>query len=90
MLMVLMQKNTIFEKLTPYTMSIFLMHTLIAAPVRILLEKLGVENAIFHMVVGITASIAGPIVAYIMLRKLKLDFLIFPGKFLKKRREWNG
>ena len=43
-------KWTIF--LAKYTMPIFLMHTLFAAPMRSVLLKVGIENAVIHVVLG--------------------------------------
>ena len=66
-----------------YTMPIFLMHTLFAAPCRVLLMKLGVVNAVLQVSLGIFISFAGPIVLTIVLKKLKpLDFMIFPGDYI--------
>lgn len=67
-----------------YTMPIFLMHTLFAAPCRILLIRLGITNAAVHVCAGIVISFAGPIAAMIILEKIKLDFLVYPGKLIKK------
>ncbi len=67
-----------------YTMPIFLMHTLFAAPCRIILIKLGITNVAVHVCVGIAISFAGPIVAMEILEKIKLDFLVYPGKLIKK------
>lgn len=67
-----------------YTMPIFLMHTLFAAPCRILLMKLGITNVAVHVCAGIAISFAGPIAAMIILEKIKLDFLVYPGKLIKK------
>ena len=66
-----------------YTMPIFLMHTLFAAPCRVLLMKLGIVNAVLQVSLGIFISFAGPIVLTIVLKKLKpLDFMIFPGDYI--------
>lgn len=53
--------------LAKYTMPIFLMHTLFAAPMRSVLLKMGVTNATVHVALGLGISFAGPIaVAWIM------------------------
>lgn len=49
------------DSLAKYTMSIFLMHTLFAAPLRSILMKVGIENAVIHVVLGLVISFAGPI-----------------------------
>lgn len=70
--------------LAKYTMPVFLMHTLFAAPLRSVLLKLGVNNLIVHVVLGLCISFAGPVVAMILLEKLKpLDFVIYPGRYIK-------
>lgn len=66
------------------TLAVFLMHTLFAAPVRIALQKIGVESTGVHMACGILASFACPIVASFIMSKTKyLDFLLYPGKYWK-------
>lgn len=69
-----------------YTMPVFLMHTLFAAPVRIILMKIGMNNSVVHVVVGILISFLGPIVAIKILQIIKLDWIVYPGRLLKKRR----
>lgn len=71
--------------LTKYTMPIFLMHTLFAAPMRSLLLKIGIENAVVHIVLGLGISIAGPIIAAWIMKKTKwLEFFVYPNKFIKR------
>lgn len=73
--------------LSQYTMPIFLMHTLFAAPLRTVLFKLGAQNAVIHVVLGIGISIVGPIVAEMVMKKMKWpEFFLYPGKFIKLRR----
>lgn len=79
------QQNKILEFLAQYTLPIFLMHTLFAAPMRIILLKVGIGNSIVHTVIGIGISFAGPIViAEMMARIGYLDFLLYPNRYLKK------
>ena len=47
--------------LAKYTMPIFLMHTLFAAPLRSILMKIGIENAVIHVVLGLGISFSDPI-----------------------------
>ena len=71
--------------LAKYTMPIFLMHTLFAAPMRSLLLKIGIENAVVHIVLGLGISIAGPIIAAWIMKKTKwLEFFVYPNKFIKR------
>ena len=72
--------------LAKYTMTIFLMHTLFAAPLRSILMKIGVTNAVIHVVLGLGISFAGPIVAAWIMKKTKwLEFFLYPNKFIAKR-----
>lgn len=68
-----------------YTMPIFLMHTLFAAPTRSVLLKMGIENAVIHVVLGLGISFAGPIIAAWIMKKTKwLEFFLYPNKTLKR------
>ena len=72
--------------LAKYTMPIFLMHTLFAAPMRSILMKIGIENAVLHVVLGLGISFAGPIIAAWIMKKTKwLEFFLYPNKFVKIR-----
>ena len=67
-----------------YTMPIFLMHTLFAAPMRTVLLKVGIENVAVHVVLGLGISFVGPIIAAWIMKKTKwLEFFLYPNKFLK-------
>ena len=57
--------------LAKYTMPIFLMHTLFAAPLRSVLIKIGIESAVIHVVLGLVISFAGPIIAAWIMKKTK-------------------
>ena len=71
--------------LAKYTMPIFLMHTLFAAPTRSVLLKMGVTNAVVHVVLGASISFAGPIIAAWIMKKTKwLEFFMYPNKFIKR------
>ena len=78
------RQSVMFGILAKYTMPIFLMHTLFAAPLRTLLFKFDVENAVIHVTLGIVISFAGPIIAAVIMKKSKwLEFFLYPGKFIK-------
>lgn len=71
--------------LAKYTMPIFLMHTLFAAPLRSVLLKMGITNAAAHIVLGLSISFAGPIIAAWIMKKTKwLVFFLYPNKFIRK------
>lgn len=70
--------------LSRYTMPIFLMHTIFAAPLRSLLLKVGIGNAVIQITAGLMISFVGPIIAAIVMSKVKyLDFFLYPGKYIK-------
>ena len=72
--------------LAKYTMPIFLMHTLFAAPTRAVLLKLGIGSSVIHVVLGLGISFIGPIIAAWIMKKTKwLEFLLYPNKFVKIR-----
>lgn len=72
--------------LAKYTMPIFLMHTLFAAPMRSVLLKLGIGSSVIHVVLGLGISFVGPIIAAWIMKKTKwLEFFLYPNKFVKIR-----
>lgn len=74
----------VFEFLSKYTFPIFLLHTIFAALFRIVLLKIGVRNAVAHVILGMIISFVGPICMAIVMKKiLKIDFLLYPGKYIK-------
>ena len=68
-----------------YTMPVFLMHTLFAAPMRTILLKAGINSAVLHVAAGILISFIGPILDMKVLQIIKLDWIVYPGRLLKKR-----
>lgn len=69
-----------------YTMPIFLMHTLFAAPMRSVLLKLGIGSSVIHVVLGLGISFVGPIIAAWIMKKTKwFEFFLYPNKFVKIR-----
>lgn len=77
-------QSVVFGTLAKYTMPIFLMHTLFAAPLRTVLFEIGIRNAIVHVILGIAISFVGPIIAARIMKKSKwLEFFLYPGKFIK-------
>lgn len=71
-----------------YTMPIFLMHTLFAATLRSILMKIGVNNSLVHIVFGLIISFCGPVLAMIILEKIKpLDFIVYPARYIKLKKK---
>lgn len=76
----------VVDLLAKYTMPIFLMHTLFAAPMRSLLLKIGIENAAIHVVLGLSISFIGLIIVAWVMKKTKwLEFFLYPNKFITKK-----
>lgn len=79
-------QSVAFGILAKYTMPIFLMHTLFAAPLRTVLFKIGIQNAMVHVILGIAISFIGPMIAAVIMKKSKwLEFFLYPGKFIKMK-----
>lgn len=77
-------ENAIASFLAKYTMPIFLMHTIFAAPIRTVLMKLGVHSAVIHVVIGLAISFVGPIIAAEIMKRFKwMEIFIYPGKYIK-------
>ena len=77
------RQSVVFGVLAKYTMPVFLMHTLFAAPLRTVLFKLGIQNAWIHVLLGILISFIGPMMAAVIMKKTKwLEFFLYPGKFI--------
>ncbi len=77
------KQTKIFGFLAKYTTPVFVMHTIFAAGVRAVLLKLSITNSFVHLFAGIIASIAFPIIAAMIMEKIKLDFLYNPTKYIK-------
>lgn len=69
--------------LAEFTMPVFLMHTIFAAGVRSVLLKFGISASVIHVTLGLIASFVAPIVAAEVMKKIKLDILYQPGKYIK-------
>ncbi|WP_288604163.1 hypothetical protein [uncultured Phocaeicola sp.] len=77
-------KSCVFKFMSKYTMPVFLMHTICAAPMRSILFKIGITSAWIHIPVGLAVSFGGPILVAIVLKKVKYaEFILYPGKFVK-------
>ena len=47
--------------------------------------KIGIENAVIHVVLGLVISFAGPIITAWIMKKTKwLEFFLYPNKFIRK------
>lgn len=76
--------NQITSALAKYTFPVFLMHTIFAAGLRSVLLKLGIWNSILQIACGIAISFLGPVVAVVIISKVRwLEFLLYPNKFIQ-------
>lgn len=76
--------NILLNKLTKYTLPIYLMHTVFAAGFRAVLLKLNITNLFIHCVIGISFSFIGPIIIMLIAKKIKIiDFVVYPTKYIK-------
>lgn len=77
-------ENCVFKFMSKYTMPVFLMHTICAAPTRSILFKIGITSAWIHIPIGLAVSFGGPILVAIVLKKMKYaEFILYPGKFVR-------
>ena len=83
--------NKISFKFREYFMPVYVMHTIAAAGVRILLLKLNIQAPFIHIVLGILAGFVLPVIAYEIAKRIHvLLFFIYPKKAIfaiKQRRE---
>lgn len=78
------KSHPVWAWMAKYTMPVFLMHTIFSAGWRVVLLKLGVTSAPVHILTGLVVSFAGPILAAWIMGKIKgLDFVMYPGKYLR-------
>lgn len=80
--------HPVAERLSVWTMPVYLMHTIFAAGVRVLIVRMGVTSAAVHIAVGLVASFVGPVLAITVMDKLKpLDFFMYPNRYVKLGRK---
>lgn len=71
-----------------YTMPVYLMHTIFAAGLRVVLSVAGVGSAPVHIISGLTISFAGPVAAMVVMSRVPaLDFLVNPTRYVKLGRK---
>jgi fucose 4-O-acetylase-like acetyltransferase len=89
------EKVNFLNKLTPvlakYTFPVFLMHTIFAAGFRSVLLKIGISNSVVHIILGLTVSFVGPMLAAVIMKKIKwIEFLLYPTKIIRIGGRKNG
>lgn len=60
---------------------VFLMHTMFAAGVRMVLLALGIRSAWVHLPAALAIGVAGPLAALRLLEWIRLDGLVYPRRF---------
>lgn len=81
-------KSTFLNTFKKYTFQIFVLHTIFAAGVRIVLLKIGITSYFIHFVFGILASIYIPVVVSKISNKIVYtDFFFFPIKTIEEIKE---
>lgn len=79
------KKCKILDTMKQYTFQIYLLHTIFAAGIRIVMFKLGIQNYVIHFIVGLLASIYVPVLVGIICEKTKyLNFFFYPTKTIKE------
>ena len=84
------EQNKVWGFCAKYTMPVFLMHTLFAATLRSVLSKFGVDSLILHTLLGLGISFIGPVIAMIILEKIRpTDFIVYPSRYIKVGKKEN-
>lgn len=82
------EKNKILNTFKSYTFQIFLLHTIFAAGIRIILLKFKIQNYFIHFIVGILASIYLPVFVSKISEKIKYtQILFFPTRTIQQIKE---
>ena len=68
------------KRIAPYTFFIYLWHVFATSAVRRALDAAGVDGLALHILAGVTAGVAVPILACLVLRRLGL-FAVFTGRW---------
>lgn len=71
------KKSFLLDTFKNYTFQIFLMHTIFAAGIRLLMYKIGIENYAIHIIIGLLFSIYIPVLVSIISNKLKFTNFFF-------------
>lgn len=83
--------SALLKAAAPWTLHIFLMHTLCASPVRNLLFHLGVRSLLVHVPLGLAASFLLPVVVGRLAAASPVTNFVFqPGAILRRNRPVPG
>ena len=82
------EKHRILDTFKKYTFQIYLIHTICAAGIRIVLLKLGIKNYWIHLSMGLIFSIYVPVGISIISNKIQYtNFFFYPIKTIKELKE---
>ena len=83
-----MKNLIVFDTFKKYTFQIYVLHTIFAAGIRIIMLKLGINSYILHFCVGLLCSIYLPVLISLISEKIVYtDFFFYPLKTIKKIKE---
>lgn len=75
----------VWRYLSKYMLQIYLLHTIFAAGIRIVLFKLGISHILPHLILGLVFSFVFPVICAMVAERNKfLNFFFFPVKTLKE------
>lgn len=82
------KSGKITQLLIKYNLPIFLMHTIFAAGIRVVLAKIGLNAWYIQVPCGLIATFAGPAIAAFIMNKTKyLEIFLYPTKLIKINKE---
>ena len=86
-------KSKFFDTYKKYTLHIFLMHTIFAAGIRIVMYNIGIYNYFVHLIIGLLFSIYIPVLVGIISDKIGItNFFFYPLKtieeYKKGKKQW--
>lgn len=71
-----LRPNNLFVLIGTSSMAIYLMHILVGSGIRVALKTfMGIDSFIFHLVVGCIVGVFFPLLALILIKKLKIPYL---------------
>lgn len=84
------KKIAVLDTFKEYTFQIYLLHTIFAAGMRIILIKIGIYNYTIHFIMGLIVSIYMPVIISLISKKIKYtNFFFYPIKTIKEIRGRN-
>lgn len=83
--------NKVLGKICKYSFPIYLLHTIFTAGIRVILMKIGINQYLIHVGMGLVFGFACPIVIAIIANKVKVfNVFFYPSKTIKHVRTINS